>query len=82
MAFSGAARAGEWHALVDLWRPCAARAYHLAKKDDDAHRCKAAAAECLVAEAENTQSAVLASHHLSAAIAEFHGIPEKKGTTH
>jgi len=65
------------HALADLWR-LAARGYHLAKKDDDAYRCKAAAAECLVAEAENTHSALVASHHLSAAIAELHGIPGKK----
>ena len=64
-------------ALVDLWR-LAAHGYHLAKKDDDAHRCKAAAAECLVAEAQNTGSALVASHHLAAAIAELHGIPGKK----
>lgn len=62
------------HALADLWR-LAACGYHL---DDDAYRCKAAAAECLVAEAENTHSALVASHHLSAAIAELHGIPGKK----
>jgi nitrogen regulatory protein PII len=65
------------HAVADLWR-LAGRAYHLAKKDDDAYRCKAAAAECLVTEAENTHSALVASHHLSAAIAELHGIPGKK----
>ena len=65
------------HALLALWR-LAARAYHLAKKDNDAYRCKAAAAECLVAEAENAQSALVGSHHLSAAIAELHGIPGKK----
>jgi hypothetical protein len=65
------------HALVNLWR-LAARAYHLSKQDHDAYRCKAAAAECLVAEAENAGSALVASHHLSAAIAELHGIPGKK----
>jgi hypothetical protein len=63
--------------LLDLWR-LAARAYHLAKRDSAAYRCKTAAAECLVAEAENAPSALVASHHLSAAIAELHGIPGKK----
>jgi hypothetical protein len=65
------------HAIGDLWR-LAARAYHLAKRDDDAYRCKAAAAECLVAEADSVPSALAASHHLGAAIAELHGIPGKK----
>jgi hypothetical protein len=69
------------HETIDLWR-LAARAYHLAKKDDDAHRCQSEAAERLVAEAEaalsKQNSAMLASHSLSAAIAELHGIPGKK----
>lgn len=65
------------HALVDLWR-LATRAYRLAKKDDDANRCKAAAAECLVTDADRAQSALVASHQLSAAIAELHGIPGKR----
>jgi hypothetical protein len=67
--------------VLDLWR-LAARAHHVAKNADDAHRCKSAAAECLVAEAEDAfrkqQSAMLAAHHMSAAIAELHGIPRKK----
>jgi hypothetical protein len=72
---------GSWHVVLDLWR-LAARAYHVAKDDDAAYRCKSAAAECLVTEAESAfekqKSAMLASHHLSAAIAELHGIPGKK----
>ena len=67
--------------LVDLWR-LAARAYRAAKKESDMHRCQSAAAECLVAEADaalsRQNSAILASHNLSAAIAELHGIPGKK----
>lgn len=63
--------------VIDLWR-LVARAYRDAKKNDDAYRCQSMAAECLVAEAESAASAMVASHHLSAAIAELHGIPGKK----
>ncbi|MGV1013381.1 MAG: DUF7380 domain-containing protein [Methyloceanibacter sp.] len=66
---------------LELWR-LAARAYHDAKDSESENRCRAQAAECLVAEAEQAfmkqGSAMLASHCLSAAIAEFHGIPAKK----
>jgi hypothetical protein len=63
---------------VELWR-LAARAYRAAKNDDGAHRSQAEAAECLVSQSEaNRNSAMLASHHLSAAIAQLHGIPGKK----
>jgi len=66
------------HNVVDLWR-LAARAYHLAKMDNDKNRCLGEAAEALVAEAEAKQgSAMLASHFLSAAIAQLHGVPGKK----
>ncbi len=66
------------HAVVDLWR-LAARAYHLAKKDDDKNRCLSEAAETLVTEAEAKQaSAMAAAHFLSAAIAQLHGIPGKR----
>jgi hypothetical protein len=67
------------HSVADLWR-LAARAYQLANMDDDKNRCLAEAAEALVAEAEARQggSAMLASHFLSAAIAQLHGIPGKK----
>jgi len=67
------------HTKVDLWK-LAARAYHDAKKTDDATRCQFEAAECLVAEAEalSTRSAMLASHSLSQAIAELHGLPGKR----
>jgi hypothetical protein len=66
------------HTLVDLWR-LAARAYQLAKRDEDKNRCLAEAAEQLVAESESkSASAMLASHFLSSAIAQLHGIPGKK----
>jgi len=66
------------HNAIDLWR-LAARAYHLAKRDDDKNRCLAEAAETLIAEAEANQgSAMLASHLLGTAIAQLHGIPAKK----
>ena len=64
--------------VVDLWR-LAARAYHLAKMDEDKNRCLSEAAEALVAEAEARQgSAVHAAHFLSLAIAQLHGIPGKR----
>ena len=62
---------------VDLWS-CAARAYNLAKKEDDKNRCQFEAAECLVLEAERQGSAMLASHWLNAAIRQLHGLPDKK----
>jgi hypothetical protein len=70
---------GDTNSVIDLWR-LAARAHHLGRNNDDAHRCQSEAAECLVAEAERTlsNSAMLAAHNLSAAIAELHGIPGKK----
>jgi hypothetical protein len=68
--------ATDGHTTVDLWR-LAARAFHLAKRDDDRHRCQAAAAEQFVSMAEQP-SAMLASHILAEAIAELHGVPGKK----
>ena len=66
------------HNVADLWR-LAARAYQFAHMDDHKNRCLGEAAEALVAEAEARQgSAMLASHLLSAAIAQLHGIPGKK----
>jgi hypothetical protein len=65
------------HMIVELWR-LAARAYHYAKDDESKYRCRAAAAEALVTEAEKHGSAMLASHWLSAAISEYHGIPGKR----
>jgi hypothetical protein len=64
------------HSDRDLWR-LAARGYHLAKKDADEHRCRLAAADCQVAQADRMGSAMLASHWLSAAIAELHGLPNQ-----
>jgi hypothetical protein len=69
------------HVVVELWK-LAARAYHLAKKDDDKWRCQSEAAERLVSDAEadlvRPNSAMLVAHKLSAAIAQLHGIPGKK----
>lgn len=64
--------------VVDLWQ-LAARAYHLARKEDDKNRCLVEAAERLVADAQAMQtSAMMASHFLSSAIAQLHGVPGKK----
>lgn len=66
------------HVTVDLWR-LTARAYHLAKLNDERDRCRAEAAECLASQGFAQQhSAMMASHFLSAAIAELHGVPGKK----
>jgi hypothetical protein len=64
---------------VDLWN-LAARAYHQAKRDEDANRCQSEAAECLAAEAEASvaHSAMLAAHSMSMAIAALHGLPGKR----
>jgi hypothetical protein len=62
---------------VNLWR-LAARAYHLAKRDNDRHRCQIAAAEQLATTAERQPMAMVASHVLSQAIAELHGVPGQK----
>lgn len=72
------------HILSSLWR-LAGRGYHLAKRDPDKYRCQSAAAEAMVAEAERIfgergkqASAMLASHMMSGAIAQLHGIPAAK----
>jgi len=69
------------HLVVELWRQ-AARAYQGAKLDDEKHRCQSAAAEHLVAQVgqavEGPGSAIIAAHTLSNAIAQLHGIPDKK----
>ena len=66
------------NSIVGGWR-LAARAYHLAKANDDKSRCLKAAAEALVVEAEAKQgSAFLASHFLSGAIAQLHGVQGAK----
>ena len=64
------------HTVVDLWR-LAARSYHHAKNDEDKYRCQSAAAEQVVIMADQP-SEMLASHMLSEAIAELHGVPGKK----
>jgi hypothetical protein len=73
------------HLIASLWR-LAARGYHVAKRDDDKHRCQTRAAEATAAEAERILagegqrpgSAMLASHLMSNAIAQLHGIPATK----
>jgi hypothetical protein len=73
------------HILSSLWR-LAARGYHLAKRDTDKYRCQTEAAEVMVAEAEHIfagegakqASAMLASHMMSGAIAQLHGVPAAK----
>jgi len=69
------------HIVVELWR-LAARAYHYAKREDDASRCQSEAAERLVSDAETSLSkggsAILAAHQIASAIAQLHGIPGKK----
>jgi len=71
------------HLVTSLWR-FAARAYHAAKRDDDKYRCQSEAAEAMAAEAEaifarqGQNAAMLASHMMSDAIAQLHGIPAKR----
>lgn len=65
------------HMIVELWR-LAARAHHYAKDEDGKNHCRKAAAEALVAESEKHTSAMLASHWLSKAIAEYHGVPGQR----
>jgi hypothetical protein len=59
---------------------CAARAYHLAKKDEDKYRCQTSAAELLASAAQKQPTAMMASSMLSEAIAELHGVPGQKDT--
>lgn len=73
------------HIRSSLWR-VAARGYHLTKRDADKYRCQTEAAEAMVAEAERLfsgdgvkqASAMLASHMMSNAIAQLHGVPAAK----
>jgi hypothetical protein len=71
----------DFETAANLWR-LAARAYRLAKNNQEANRCQVEVAECLVKQSEKVLtaqgSAFLASHSLSAAIAELHGVPGKK----
>jgi hypothetical protein len=65
------------HTLVELWR-LSARAYHKAKLDDEANRCRTTAGELLVTMAKGQPSAMLAAHTLTEAIRELHGLPGSK----
>ena len=62
---------------VDLWR-LAARAFHLAKNEEQRNKCQSEAAECLVTESKKHSSAMLEAHWLTAAISQLHGLPNKK----
>ncbi|MFQ3459571.1 hypothetical protein PMN64_40520 [Bradyrhizobium sp. UFLA01-814] len=74
---AGLPSGSDGHGVIDLWR-LAARAYHLAKNEDDKHRAQTAAAEQFVLMAEGQPMAMLASSLLSDAISELHGVPGKK----
>lgn len=65
------------HTLVELWR-LSAKAYHKARLDDDANRCRTTAGELLVAMAKRQPSAMMAAHTLTEAIRELHGLPGSK----
>jgi hypothetical protein len=65
--------------VASLWG-LASRTYQLAKRDEDRYRCQSEAAEAFAAGAERVlagqgKAATLASHMMSNAIAQLHGIP-------
>lgn len=67
------------HVVVKMWK-LAAQAFHAAKDEQSKTRCRVAAAETLAEYSENIAknngSAMLASHWLAEAIAEYHGLPD------
>lgn len=65
------------HVIIDLWR-LTARAYQIAKRNDDMHRCQIMAAETMVAMANGTSSAMLAAQFIGNAMAALHGVPGSK----
>jgi hypothetical protein len=65
------------HSILELWR-LAARAYHFAKRDDDKYRARSGAAEQLASMGQQQPSAMLGAQFLAEAIAELHGVPNKK----
>jgi len=66
---------------LDLYRS-AARAYHSADDAQAQHRCKIAASDCLVTQAEFAEkSPMMASHFLSQALVELHGVPKVRDRT-
>lgn len=74
---AGLADGTDGHTIVNLWR-MASRAFHLAKKDSDQHRSQSEAAEQLVRMAGQQPMAMLNASMLAEAIAELHGVPDKK----
>jgi hypothetical protein len=62
------------HFVAELWH-LTSRAYHLAKRDEDKHRCQIAAAETMVAQADLTVPAMLKAQFIGNAIAALHGVP-------
>jgi hypothetical protein len=68
----------DFQSRVELWR-IASRAFLSAKDTENQFRTQSEAAECLVAQAASVSgSAMLASHFLSTAIAQYSGVPGKK----
>jgi hypothetical protein len=65
------------HTIVNLWR-MAARAFHLAKQDTEQHHAQSEAADQLVRMAGQQPMALLNASMLAEAIAELHGVPDKK----
>lgn len=61
----------------DLWL-LAAHAFHAARRVDDENRCLSEAAEQLVLQSQAQGSAMSAAHWMSQAIAQLHGIPNKR----
>ena len=73
----GLAADTDGHTVVNLWR-MASRAFRLAKKDSDQHRSQSEAAEQLFRMAGQQPMAMLNASMLAEAIAELHGVPDKK----
>ena len=65
------------HTIVNLWR-MASRAFHLGKQDTDQHHAQSEAAEQLGRTAAQQPMALLNASMLAEAIAELHGVPDKK----
>lgn len=74
---AGLAGGTDGHTIVNLWR-MASRSFHLAKKDSNQHHSQSEAAEQLVRMAGQQPMAMLNASMLAEAIAELHGVPDKK----
>ncbi|MCB8879360.1 hypothetical protein ACELLULO517_03875 [Acidisoma cellulosilytica] len=63
--------------VIQLWH-LAAQAYMRAKRFQDNYRCREAAAETMVLQADAAASATVKSHFIANAIAALHRVPESK----